>query len=126
MISKRPSVTEEENMGSPLKRARLQLDDTSSKTRRSLSRLDHNRMNGTRSQNYDIDCTFDDIQSQPCSSSNSNNRQGDVPKTACVGTIKEIELFNFMCHDHFKVTFGPHINFIIGQNGSTYSFEFSL
>lgn len=29
-----------------------------------------------------------------------------------------IEMFDFMCHKHLKVPFGPKINFIIGHNGS--------
>lgn len=34
------------------------------------------------------------------------------------GTIKSIELVNFMCHDSFKLSLGPRVNFIIGCNGS--------
>ncbi len=34
------------------------------------------------------------------------------------GTIQEIELFNFMCHDHLKVELKDNINFIVGNNGS--------
>lgn len=34
------------------------------------------------------------------------------------GTIESIELFNFMCHDHFEITFNPRVNFVIGKNGS--------
>lgn len=34
------------------------------------------------------------------------------------GTFEEIELFNFMCHDHLKVDFRDNINFITGNNGS--------
>ena len=32
--------------------------------------------------------------------------------------LLSIVLVNFMCHEHLKVDFGPHINFIVGQNGS--------
>ena len=34
------------------------------------------------------------------------------------GTIQEIELFSFMCHDHLKVELKDNINFIVGNNGS--------
>ncbi|KAG0211312.1 Structural maintenance of chromosomes protein 6 [Mortierella sp. GBA30] len=35
-----------------------------------------------------------------------------------MGVIEVIEMFDFMCHRHLKVPFGPKINFIIGHNGS--------
>ncbi|KAI2801284.1 Structural maintenance of chromosomes protein 6 [Blomia tropicalis] len=34
------------------------------------------------------------------------------------GHIMQISLENFMCHENFSLSFGPRINFIIGQNGS--------
>lgn len=34
------------------------------------------------------------------------------------GYIKKLTLKNFMCHDHFELSFGPQMNFIIGRNGS--------
>ena len=34
------------------------------------------------------------------------------------GTIESVQLFNFMCHDHFEITFNPRVNFVIGKNGS--------
>ncbi|KAF9196644.1 Structural maintenance of chromosomes protein 6 [Haplosporangium sp. Z 11] len=34
-----------------------------------------------------------------------------------MGVIEVIEMFDFMCHRHLKVPFGPKINFIIGHNG---------
>ncbi|GMM29849.1 DNA repair protein [Martiniozyma asiatica (nom. inval.)] len=34
------------------------------------------------------------------------------------GIIEKLELVNFMCHDSFKLSFGPQVNFIIGRNGS--------
>lgn len=34
------------------------------------------------------------------------------------GYIRRLTLKNFMCHDHFELDFGPHMNFIIGRNGS--------
>lgn len=36
------------------------------------------------------------------------------------GTIESITLNNFMCHDHFEITFNPRVNFVIGQNGSKF------
>ncbi|KAG0046118.1 Structural maintenance of chromosomes protein 6 [Gryganskiella cystojenkinii] len=35
-----------------------------------------------------------------------------------MGVIELIEMYDFMCHRHLKVPFGPKINFIIGHNGS--------
>lgn len=37
-----------------------------------------------------------------------------------MGVIEMIEMFDFMCHKHLKVPFGPKINFVIGHNGSKY------
>jgi len=38
-----------------------------------------------------------------------------------VGIIEMIKLENFMCHRHLELKLGPNINFIIGQNGSTFN-----
>eukprot|EP01133_Synstelium_polycarpum_P015023 gene15023-17769_t len=35
-----------------------------------------------------------------------------------LGIVEFIELENFMCHRHFEIKFGPHVNFISGENGS--------
>lgn len=35
-----------------------------------------------------------------------------------LGSIKSIELINFMCHSNFVIKLGPKVNFIIGRNGS--------
>ncbi|KAF9968831.1 Structural maintenance of chromosomes protein 6 [Mortierella alpina] len=43
---------------------------------------------------------------------------GKIGMTAEIGVIEMIEMFDFMCHRHLKVPFGPKINFIIGHNGS--------
>lgn len=32
--------------------------------------------------------------------------------------ILSMKLLNFMCHENLALDFGPHINFIVGQNGS--------
>ena len=37
---------------------------------------------------------------------------------ASSGIIQSIVLINFMCHRKLQVNFGPHINFVIGHNGS--------
>ncbi|KFM69730.1 Structural maintenance of chromosomes protein 6, partial [Stegodyphus mimosarum] len=39
-------------------------------------------------------------------------------KAAELGIIESVSLQNFMCHDNLKFEFGPHVNFIIGVNGS--------
>ncbi|CAD7697785.1 unnamed protein product, partial [Ostreobium quekettii] len=39
-------------------------------------------------------------------------------KMGNVGQIVSVKLVNFMNHDHFEVHFGPHVNFVSGQNGS--------
>ncbi|ORZ28501.1 P-loop containing nucleoside triphosphate hydrolase protein [Lobosporangium transversale] len=48
-------------------------------------------------------------------SKSQRGRQGTVAE---MGVIEIIEMFDFMCHRHLKVPFGPKINFIIGHNGS--------
>lgn len=40
------------------------------------------------------------------------------PSYACSGHIICIELIDFMCHRHLLVTLNPHINFVVGNNGS--------
>lgn len=37
-----------------------------------------------------------------------------------VGIVEKIEVINFMCHKHLEISFCPHINFIVGRNGSLY------
>ncbi|XP_074643898.1 structural maintenance of chromosomes protein 6-like isoform X2 [Tubulanus polymorphus] len=34
------------------------------------------------------------------------------------GIIEQVRLKNFMCHDYLEFTFGPHVNFVVGRNGS--------
>jgi len=46
-----------------------------------------------------------------------NGQIDDQPMPDC-GTIEHLELFNFMCHDHFEISFSPRVNFVIGKNGS--------
>ncbi|KAI5793908.1 P-loop containing nucleoside triphosphate hydrolase protein [Peziza echinospora] len=46
------------------------------------------------------------------------NSQFATNAPADFGIVIEIELENFMCHDHLIVPFGPLINFVIGHNGS--------
>ncbi|KAG0091325.1 Structural maintenance of chromosomes protein 6 [Podila epicladia] len=48
----------------------------------------------------------------------SKKKRGHVGTVAEMGVIEMIEMFDFMCHKHLKVPFGPKINFIIGHNGS--------
>ncbi|GAB1603545.1 structural maintenance of chromosomes protein 6-like [Argonauta hians] len=35
-----------------------------------------------------------------------------------IGYIQKVILKNFMCHHKLEIKFGPHVNFIIGRNGS--------
>ncbi|GFS49647.1 structural maintenance of chromosomes protein 6 [Trichonephila clavipes] len=35
-----------------------------------------------------------------------------------LGLIESVSVQNFMCHDNLSLSLGPHMNFIIGQNGS--------
>lgn len=44
--------------------------------------------------------------------------RGGASERACSGHIESIELVNFMCHRHLLINLNPHINFIIGNNGS--------
>ncbi|KAF8940184.1 P-loop containing nucleoside triphosphate hydrolase protein [Dissophora ornata] len=48
----------------------------------------------------------------------SKAQRGRHGMIAEMGVIEVIEMFDFMCHRHLKVPFGPKINFIIGHNGS--------
>ncbi|KAG0365815.1 Structural maintenance of chromosomes protein 6 [Gamsiella multidivaricata] len=48
----------------------------------------------------------------------SKTQRGRHGMVAEMGVIEVIEMFDFMCHRHLKVPFGPKINFIIGHNGS--------
>ena len=34
------------------------------------------------------------------------------------GVLERVDCYNFMCHDHFEITFNPRVNFVIGKNGS--------
>lgn len=35
-----------------------------------------------------------------------------------LGSLENVRLINFMCHDDFSIDFGPQVNFVIGRNGS--------
>ncbi|GEQ66556.1 hypothetical protein JCM33374_g219 [Metschnikowia sp. JCM 33374] len=50
--------------------------------------------------------------------SNISEEEDEDIGTRNAGFIKKLTLKNFMCHDHFELSFGPHMNFIIGRNGS--------
>ncbi|XP_056019651.1 structural maintenance of chromosomes protein 6-like isoform X2 [Ostrea edulis] len=39
-------------------------------------------------------------------------------KEADIGIVEKISLKNFMCHSRLDVSLGPHVNFIVGRNGS--------
>ncbi|XP_061192565.1 structural maintenance of chromosomes protein 6-like isoform X2 [Saccostrea echinata] len=53
------------------------------------------QMDLTQRQNYDV-----------------NTREADI------GIVEKISLKNFMCHSRLDVSLGPHVNFIVGRNGS--------
>ncbi|OWF41408.1 Structural maintenance of chromosomes protein 6 [Mizuhopecten yessoensis] len=37
---------------------------------------------------------------------------------ADIGIVEKINLRNFMCHHRLDITLGPHVNFLMGRNGS--------
>src|SRR5690349_7430022 len=47
-----------------------------------------------------------------------DNNEANDKTEADVGIIEEITLHNFMCHKNLNIKLGPHINFIVVQNGS--------
>ncbi|KAF9970519.1 Structural maintenance of chromosomes protein 6 [Actinomortierella ambigua] len=57
----------------------------------------------------------EDNEAQMAYSRSQRGRPGSIAER---GVIDYIEVFDFMCHRHLKVTLGPKINFIIGHNGS--------
>jgi hypothetical protein len=40
------------------------------------------------------------------------------PDSEIAGVIDSVTLVNFMSHRHFKLRFGPRVNFVTGPNGS--------
>ncbi|XP_067678031.1 structural maintenance of chromosomes protein 6-like isoform X2 [Haliotis asinina] len=48
----------------------------------------------------------------------SQNPDFSTSPEAEVGIIEKISVKNFMCHTRLDVNFGPHVNFIVGRNGS--------
>ncbi|ORY79506.1 P-loop containing nucleoside triphosphate hydrolase protein [Protomyces lactucae-debilis] len=76
----------------------------------------------------------DDVESAPEETENEDDDDEDIDaeeevilpttqssqhsKIAEAGTIESIELFDFMCHAHFKIELGPNLNFVVGMNGS--------
>ncbi|XP_062569869.1 structural maintenance of chromosomes protein 6-like, partial [Saccostrea cucullata] len=63
-------------------------------------------MDLTQWQNYDVNTG-----SQP-QNYNLNTREADI------GIVEKICLKNFMCHSRLEISLGPHVNFIVGRNGS--------
>ncbi|XP_041464196.1 structural maintenance of chromosomes protein 6-like isoform X3 [Lytechinus variegatus] len=52
-------------------------------------------------------------------SSQSQNTSNQIEHIeAGLGIIEKISLQNFMCHERLECSFGPHMNFVIGCNGS--------
>ena len=48
----------------------------------------------------------------------NDNDDDDDNDSGIAGTIQSVELDNFMSHRHFITSFEPHVNFIVGANGS--------
>lgn len=48
----------------------------------------------------------------------SNKFQGALDVKPSSGIIEKVELFNFMCHEHFVKEWNSNLNFITGENGS--------
>ncbi|KAL4422537.1 hypothetical protein ABPG75_008734 [Micractinium tetrahymenae] len=44
--------------------------------------------------------------------------EGGMRLSGLPGHLKEIEVFNFMCHEHLKMEFNNHVTFVSGTNGS--------
>lgn len=44
--------------------------------------------------------------------------QANAQEYGQLGIIESVKLRNFMCHDNLSFEFDPHMNFIIGRNGS--------
>lgn len=44
---------------------------------------------------------------------------GREPRLQCEnGVLRSLTLTNFKAHSHFRADFGPHVNFIVGSNGT--------
>lgn len=46
------------------------------------------------------------------------HRSSANPDSGIAGVIDSVTLVNFMSHRHFKLRFGPRVNFVTGPNGS--------
>ena len=51
-------------------------------------------------------------------SSSPPKRRKKLISRRVAGTVQEMYLENFMCHEQLRVAFGPHLNIITGRNGS--------
>ncbi|XP_041951260.1 structural maintenance of chromosomes protein 6 isoform X1 [Alosa sapidissima] len=74
----------------------------------------HKRSRSSQPEVYDDEDlefpTISELEADPVSS---------VSTTGDVGIIESITLKNFMCHAHLgPFTFGPNVNFVVGNNGS--------
>ena len=52
----------------------------------------------------------------------TSNKKQKSNTSSDVGIIEKIVLENFMCHHFMEIQLGTNINFIVGVNGSMYSF----
>lgn len=48
----------------------------------------------------------------------SNRADAAMSRAADNGILESIHCVNFMCHESLHITLGPHLNFIVGENGS--------
>ena len=51
---------------------------------------------------------------------NDNNFSSFLQREAEYGIIEKVSIKNFICHGSLEVSLGPHVNFIVGRNGSKF------
>ncbi|KAI9596281.1 P-loop containing nucleoside triphosphate hydrolase protein [Syncephalis fuscata] len=72
----------------------------------------HNNNNDTLGLNGPIDMSM-------VSSPMTNNTQNSMRSVAAeMGVIESVDIIDFMCHRRLTMRFGPHVNFVVGNNGS--------
>ncbi len=64
-------------------------------------------------------------ENEEINSDEDNDDEVNKKQVPSCGTIKSVDLKNFMCHENLHVSFKRGINFIVGQNGSS-NFSFRI